>query len=171
MKRILVLDTSVLCVWLKVPGKSRCSTWRDSTTGLGYKQIDNLLKREEEKGSTFVLPMAAIIEAGNHISQADKRRYEVASELARVITKTARADTPWAAFTDQGALWSSDGLMALANEFPQLAARRLSLGDATIKNVAEYYARAGWEVQILTCDRGLQSYEPESKPLTPRRRL
>jgi hypothetical protein len=170
MKSILVFDTSVLCVWLKVPGKSRCATFRNNPSGLTHSQISELVQREEQRGTTFVLPLAAIIETGNHISQASKLRYEIASCFADLIRKSAQADTPWAAFTDQATLWNVRRLVELSETFPDFAASRFSIGDVTIKAVAEYYAQAGWSVRILTCDSGLQAYEPAEPPPTPRRR-
>lgn len=60
-------------------------------------------------------------------------------------------------------------LVKLANHWPVLAASGLSIGDATIKDVAEYYTDAGYQVEILTGDHGLKAYEP--KPTNnPRRR-
>jgi hypothetical protein len=61
-------------------------------------------------------------------------------------------------------------LKSLADDWPNLAARGVSIGDATIKTVAEYYARAGYEVEILTGDLGLKAYQPAQPTLTPRRR-
>ena len=48
--------------------------------------------------------------------------------------------------------------------------QKLSLGDATIKDVAYYYAQMGYSVEILTGDRGLKAYEPSVPPEIPRRR-
>lgn len=51
------------------------------------------------------------------------------------------------------------------------AAKGIAIGDATIKEVAEYYASAGFEVEIFTGDARLKSYQPVSKAkLVPRRR-
>ena len=46
----------------------------------------------------------------------------------------------------------------------------LSLGDVSIKNVAEYYAKSGFQVEILTADAGLKTYEPSIAIAIPRRR-
>jgi hypothetical protein len=83
---------------------------------------------------------------------------------------TADNQTPWAAFTQQSELWNSEQIKQLADEFPQLATQKLSLGDASIKRVADYYAKSGYEVEILTGDGGLKSYEPAKPPLIPRRK-
>jgi hypothetical protein len=76
---------------------------------------------------------------------------------------------PWAAFADQSQLWTPQKLKELADKWPDLAARNLSMGDATIKNVAEYYAQMGCQVEILTADEQLKSYQP-IYPEKPRRR-
>jgi len=170
MRRILVFDTSVLCVWLKVPGKSRCTTFRDTGGELSYTLIQKLIEKEEKEGSTFVLPLAAIIETGNHIAQAKGDRFSVATAFVDLIRKTADAHTPWAAFTEQAGLWDGVQLKEIARDFPRQASAKFSIGDMTIKRVAEYYAKAGWHVSILTCDRGLQAYEPAVEPRKPRRR-
>ena len=45
-----------------------------------------------------------------------------------------------------------------------------SLGDASIVDVANYYASAGFAVEIFTGDQGLKAYEPPTLPVIPRRR-
>lgn len=86
------------------------------------------------------------------------------------MAQAADERTPWAAFTDQSVLWDADGLKKLATEWPSLAAQKISIGDATIKTVAEYYAKLGCQVEILTGDEGLKSYEPTVSVPIPRRR-
>ncbi len=51
-----------------------------------------------------------------------------------------------------------------------LALQKLSLGDTTIKDVAEHYAQMGNDVEILTGDQGLKAYEPVKPVQVPRRR-
>ena len=166
-RKVLILDTSVLCCRLKVPGKEEAGPGHDRWN---YARINQLLTREQQYGSTFVLPMATLIETGNHIAQASMQRYERATELADLLREVADGTTPWAAFTDQSTLWQSENLRALAESWPLLAAGGTSIGDATIKDVAEFYASAGFKVEILTGDQGLKAYEPISPPLIPRRR-
>ena len=166
-RRVLILDTSVLCCWLRVPGKEEAGPIDDRWD---HARIQKLLAEAERKGGTFVLPLASLIETGNHIAQAPKERYETARRLAQHLRDAADANNPWAAFTEQADLWQADKLKSLAEAWPSLAAQRLSMGDATIKDVAEYYARVGYEVEILTGDAGLKSYQPASPPSIPRRR-
>lgn len=51
-----------------------------------------------------------------------------------------------------------------------LAERKLSIGDATIKNAANYYAAMGCTVKIFTGDLDLKSFEPAEPAEIPRRR-
>ena len=166
-KRILVIDTTVLCCWLKIPGKDTAGLKNDRWD---FQRIDDLLMIEGAQGSTFVLPIATLIETGNHISQSIGDRYDLASQLMNRLNSAVTAESPWTAFGDQSALWDVDGLQALSEEWPPLAAAGLSIGDATIKAVADYYAIAGFDVQILTGDDGLRAYQSNRSVEIPRRR-
>lgn len=166
-RKVLILDTSVLCCWLKVPGKEIAGPEDDRWD---HARIERLLNQERSQGSTFVLPMATLIETGNHIAQAPANRFERATELATHLRNVTEANTPWAAFTEQSPLWDKENLCALADSWPALAAGGITIGDATIKDVAEYYAGAGFAVEIITGDLGLKAYEPAKPVLIPRRR-
>jgi len=167
-RKILIMDTSILCCWLRVPGKETAGSGNDKWTP---DRIEKRINEEMERNSTFVLPVASLIETGNHIAQAPSRRYECATKLAEYIVATADNQSPWAAFTNQSALWETEQLKNLAKKWPDLAKQGVSIGDATIKDVAEYYAKPGWQVEILTADAGLKAYEPQhSPPRQPRRR-
>jgi hypothetical protein len=167
-RKILVIDTSILCCWLEVPGKETCGT---SENQWDYTRVQQLLDEEEKQGALFVLPLATIIETGNHIAQAAKDRYECAQKLVDIIRKALDKQSPWVQFSEQAELWTTQELHKLIAEWPNLANQRVSIGDATIKTVAEYYARVdGWEVEIVTGDAGLKSYEPAKPVRVPRRR-
>lgn len=100
-RKVLILDTSVLCCWLQVPGKKNAGPADDLWD---HARIERLLAEERRNGSTFVLPIATLIETGNHIAQAPARRFECATALAAHLRDAADASTPWAAFTDQSPL-------------------------------------------------------------------
>ncbi|HEU4965797.1 MAG TPA: hypothetical protein VFV52_18460 [Bacilli bacterium] len=173
MSKVLVLDTSMLCCWLQVPGKDTCvapdGKW-------DFDRVNEKIQAEKEENTTFVIPLAAIIETGNHIAQAKTgNRYEVACKLAEIMRQTAESLSPWAAFDNQSHFWKGDGLKQLASEFPEKANEKISIGDLTIKSVADYYSKMGgiYKVEIFTADAGLKAYEPVSKtpPIPqPRRR-
>ena len=167
MARVVVFDTSVLCVWLKVIGKETCGKEGDHWD---HARVEMLIEKETESRSTFVLPLATIVETGNHIAQAPDRKYDTAKELMTLLKLTLDEEEPWAAFSHQAGLWGQRNLENLIVSWPDLAASGLSLGDATIKNVAEFYANTGAEVMIATGDQGLKAYEPIAPPRIPRRR-
>jgi hypothetical protein len=167
MRKVLILDTSILCVWLDVPGMAECGPAGDKWE---RTRVANKIRSEEQDTTTFVLPLASIIETGNHIARAAHSRYERGELLADLMKKSANQETPWAAFSEQSVLWSPEKLVALANTWPSLATRKFSLADATIKDVAEYYAQMGYRVEILTGDTGLRAYEPATPPEIPRRK-
>lgn len=167
MRKVLIIDTSILCVWLEIPGMLDCG--RDSDKW-NKDRIDAKIESEKKNSTTFVLPLATIIETGNHIAQAAHSRRERALLLAEIMKDSANQKTPWAAFSEQSTLWSPEKLIMLADAWPELANQKLSLGDTTIKDVAEYYASMGYQVEILTGDEGLKSYEPAAPVEMPRRK-
>ncbi len=167
-QKVLIIDTSILCVWIGIPGKETCGSEADRWD---KERVANLLDNETEAGATLVLPLASIIETGNHIAQSkSNQRRELAQSLAEKMRMAADEETPWAAFTDQQNLWDPTGLKNLAAEWPNLAVQGISLGDATIKSVAERYAKLGYHVEILTGDNGLKSFEPVEPSRLKKRR-
>lgn len=165
-KNVLILDTSILCVWLRVPGKETCGS---GAACIDFVKVDHEIQTAVQMQYTLVLPLATIIETGNHIAHAP-RAFERASDLAVLMESAANESTPWAAFSDQQTLWSADGLKDLALKWPNLAARKLSIGDATISEVADYYAKMGCSVEIYTGDEGLKKHHIITTPIQPRRR-
>jgi len=167
VRKVLIIDTSILCVWLAVPGKDTCGL---DDNRWDKQRVDQTIQDELQAQTTFVLPLAALIETGNHIAQAPAYRFERGQALADLLCKAADSETPWAAFSEQSSLWSPEKLKYLADTWPELAAQKLSLGDATIKDVADYYAQMNYVVEILTGDQGLKAYQPSVPPDVPRRR-
>lgn len=165
-KKVLILDTSVLCCLFNVDGKETCGPNNDKWN---TKRIEDLLK--VEKSATVVLPLASIIETGNHIAQAGARRFETAQAFCDKLKLVADGEIPWAAFSQQAELWSTESLHTIATEWPNYAKAGISMGDLTIKNVAEYYSKSGMTVEIITGDQGLKAYQPSTPALVPRRRL
>ena len=51
-KKVIIIDTSVLCVWLQLPGKETAG--KDNS--LTYELVENFIKEETGKGATLVLP-------------------------------------------------------------------------------------------------------------------
>lgn len=165
--RVLVIDTSVLCCWLRIPGKDTAGPDDDLWTP---ERVELLLDEATTAGATLVLPLAVLIETGNHIAQCNGDRYALAGLLAQLLVDAVSGNSPWVPFAGQDTLWEEEGLLRLADTWPALAARRISIGDATIKDVAEFYAESGLEVEIVTGDMGLRAYTPMAPVAQPRRR-
>ncbi len=90
MKKVLIFDTSILCVWLDVPGMDSCGPDQDKWD---KARVQQKIEEEQVNKATFVLPLATIIETGNHISQAKQSRRERAVELAELMKKSADQQT------------------------------------------------------------------------------
>lgn len=166
-KKVLIFDTSVLCVWLKVPGKETCGSEENRLT---FDVVNAKIEKEKSQGTTFVLPIASIIETGNHIAHSTGDRHVVGHAFADIISATADQISPWAAFTEQSELWKKENLKVLAERWKESVISGQSLGDASIVDVANYYASAEFEVEIFTGDEGLKAYEPSTTVVKPRRR-
>jgi len=166
---VLIFDTSLLCCWLNIPGMAPVGTKSDVWTP---HRIDGLVNSAIANGSTVVLPLATIVETGNHISQARSERFKHATNFASYLRKCAsETEFQWAAFIQESEPWTADGLLKLADEWPKVAESKFSIGDWSIRHVADYYSQAGCEVRILTSDGMLKSYEPKRPVRAPRKRL
>ena len=167
MKKVLLIDTSILCLHLDIPGKNTAKHW-DKTS------VADKIKAETEKNTEFVLPLATIIETGNHIAQIRSghkdARYQRASELIELLKKSARQESPWVASLGQHELWKMDELAKTLNDWPTLAAAEQSIGDRTIILLAEFYQKRGYLVEIFTDDEQLKSYTPTSRKKITRRK-
>jgi len=131
--------------------------------------LDVFISEEEQKGTTFVLPLASLIETGNHIAQAKGcDRYKLAQKLTNILSKVIDARSPWAEFSKL--FCEKENLKKLVDDFPTFAAQGIGVGDATIKQVADYYSLMGYMAEIVTGDAGLKSYEPAKPTMIPRRR-
>lgn len=165
MKKVLIVDTSILCVWLKVPGKETCGP---STSLITYEKVSKKIEQEKSEGTTFILPLATIIETGNHIAHSAGDKKTMGDEFAQMMIDSADENSPWAAFTEQSSLWKPDNLKKLAERWKKSVVAGQALGDASIVDVVRYYTDLGYEVEIFTGDMGLKAYEPTVE--IPRRR-
>ena len=166
-QKVMVLDTSVVCCWLDVPGKETAGSREDVWNA---DRVNVLLDNSIAEGATLVLPLATLIEAGNHISQAPRSRFEIAVRLMDCLRMSLNSESPWVAFVDQVELWGNENLGRIAEDWPAHAASKHSIGDATIKRVADYYSLAGFDVEIVTADAALGAYSPAKPSAKPRRR-
>lgn len=65
-RKVVILDTCLACVWLEVPSKEVVGAANDLwDTGRVQREITALT----HEGYEIVLPIAVMIEMGNHIAQ------------------------------------------------------------------------------------------------------
>ncbi|MFN6476323.1 hypothetical protein [Nostoc sp. DedQUE07] len=167
MIKVLLIDTSLLCVWLQVPGRETAGNneWN-------FERVNQKIQAEIANSTTLVLPLASVIETGNHIAQAKIKtinKFPTAQKFAEIITYAADETTPWAAFSEQIVLWEAAALKSLAAQFPIQAVQETSMGDASIVILGWHYHQKGFHVEFLTDDDKLKSQEPPP-PQPPTRR-
>lgn len=167
MRKVLIIDTSLFCVWLQIPGMEYCGTDNDKWD---YQRVNNCIQEEIRQGTILVLPLATLIETGNHIAKANTKRRETAQALAKIMNYAADETSPWMAFGEQFEVWGTDKLKELAAEWPDKATEKISIGDATIKKVGDFYAtKKDFQVEFLTAEKQLKAQEPPPKTQKKRR--
>lgn len=165
-RKIIIMDTSILCVWLKVPGKEVAG----KNGAFTYEYVANHIKSEVDQGAKLVLPLASLIETGNHIAHCKGDKQPSADNMARMINDVADGKAPWMAVDSQNRLWEGEELKQLANKWNEtVISESQSIGDAAIVKVAEAYA-SQFEVEIFTGDGGLKNYEYKIVGQRPLRR-
>ena len=169
MKKIIIIDTSILCVWLKVPGKDTCGSGKST---INYVKVKEIIDTAIGNGATLVLPLASIIETGNHISQASGDKYHISNAFCEQINASIDETTPWAAFSQQSDLWQGENFKNVLQKWQERVNTNHSLGDASIVEVAKFYSEIpNTNVEIFTGDEGLKAYQQmKDKPVIPRRR-
>ena len=155
MAKILIIDTSIMCVWLKVPGMETTGKNNEYT----YDIVAQHIEEERAKGTKLLLPIATIIETGNHIAHANGNKEQSIKELSSMIISSAKGEMPWIAIDMQHSLWNVDNLSVLVEEWKKtVLTENQSIGDAAIVQIAQQFAPT-CEVEIFTGDGGLKNYE------------
>lgn len=187
-RKVAILDTCLACVWLEVPRKEVVGADNDLWD---TERVQCEITERTREGYEIVLPIAVMIEMGNHIAQIKQdKRVEYIERFRSMMSDALAGTSPWILFNNQNELWKRDRLMPLIDTWKTLneQGEKHSLGDVSILDIATYYRNAGYEVKILTADRLLKAYEQvdlghispqtssafehlvEDKPLVPRRK-
>lgn len=153
--RTWFIDTSVLDHLVNVPGWSKEGEEREC--------VLRTLKERTEAGHTFLLPITAVVETGNHICQVKSGDRRAAAErFANILHMVVNKQSPWVLDEVQ---WDGDFLRAFLDgggtgeSWIDLASRGVGGGDLSVLVERwQYCERAGLEVSavgIWTLDREL----------------
>ena len=160
MSSIFLIDNSIFLNMINVPS---CNQDREV--------VLEDFKTYSQSNCTFLLPMATIIETGNHIAQnGDGRvRRQVASRFVEMIKAAFKGEAPWqpTEFPD------TTKILEWIDEFPELAGQNktphkqegTSFGDLSIiaefnKLCKRFPAR---EIYIWSLDQDLKNYYQKPK--------
>ncbi len=127
-----------------------------------HDRVNKKIDEETAAGTLLVLPLASIIETGNHIAQIKRQdRMDYVQQFAQHIQNCIDGNTPWVAYNEQNRLWEGQHLKAIADRWVEMndKGETHSLGDVSILDVATAYRKAGFQVKILTADKLLKAYE------------
>lgn len=167
-RKVIILDTSILCVWIGVPGMDRIE--KKGEDPISQTDVEEKIKKEIADGTRIVLPLASVIECGNHITQIkgeDPKKY--IDKFADFILKSIEGHEPWDIFTNQTNLFDEDNFKGLVEKWRELSMSGISMGDASIIQVAQHYNSKNLTVEIYTGDTGLKAFEPApQKEILPR---
>ena len=171
--KLIVIDTSIFCLYFDISGKNTHETETPAS-------VKETIERETEAGAKMVLPFAVIIETGNHIAHISDGniRHTKVHEFTTFVTDCLDGNRPWISFNGQDSLYTLDKMKELLEKWKGRAISGDSIGDVSITAIAEFYAGAmpNYEVLIYTLDKGLRAYSPSPAnellivPAPPRRK-
>ena len=172
MRKNLILDTNILCAWLQIPGYEVAQAKDKSPIESQTKaDIDAKIDQTIADNGLLVLPLATIIETGNHISQAKQGKFshrDLAQSFKALIHKALdENELHWVLFTRNVELfWGEDAVSKLIEEWFETVERKLSLADVSLLAVAEYYWKEQpyWETEVYTVDEGLFNLVNSKRP-------
>lgn len=158
-KKVLIVDTCLACVWMQVPEMEVAGSDDDRWD---YARVNKKIESEVAAGALLVLPLASIIETGNHITQIKNTdRMPFVSVFAEKIRRSIDGDSPWVAYSKHKTLWEDEHLKKVIDRWEAMNKEhgKHSLGDVSILGVATVYRSMGYDVEILTADKLLKAYE------------
>jgi hypothetical protein len=145
---ICLIDTSVLCNIVKVPGK--CQQFSQAVADL-----EKLIRDR----ATLLLPMAAIFETGNHIAHIPDGtlRRKAALKFVTQVRDALEGKSPWTPIVP----FPPGDFSEWLSEFPDHATRQIGLGDLSIIKEWERQCvlHPKRRVFIWTFDGHLQAYD------------
>lgn len=152
------IDTSILVNLLDVPNMNQDA-----------ERVKQELKEAVVSGDTLILPLATIVETGNHIAHVKGDRFTLGEKFAQCLVKTANDEAPW---KFNGQQWSKEDLLYMAKQVPDFAAMGIGVGDISIikeyENFKERTPGIG-HIMIWSMDDHLQAYEEDMTTVSRRK--
>ena len=146
---IALIDTSVFCNVIPVPG-------RDQARTAVLVQFERLITAR----TTLLLPMAAVLETGNHIAhmrEGGHLRRTAARNFCKLVSDAIDGIAPWVPTP----FWEVEILQEWLREFPGHALQGRGMGDLSIVKEWERECSIHRErrVFIWSLDAHLSSYD------------
>ena len=145
------IDTSILLNILEIPGRSQ-----------KRQMVLQQMKDFTAAGDKFILPLATIIETGNHIAHIDdgNMRRNCAERLSITIKEVLSNTLPWA--YNKGEL-NDDDLRKIAERFPNYAQQQ-SMGFGDLSILTEYLRykdkhKRNFRVNLWSLDEHLCAFD------------
>lgn len=148
MNKVHFIDTSVLTNLLNVPGKNE-----------RYNEAKKEYEILARAGDSFVLPIAVLVETGNHIAHASNgsARRDCALKLVTIVEKAIKAEDNWNIVPSIPV----EVMSRIMEQFPDKAMAATGFGDVSIVEQFEEYWKSKQpigEMRIWSFDMHLSSY-------------
>jgi hypothetical protein len=119
MSAIVLVDSSVFLNILDVPDRNQC---RDDV----FARLSELI----DTGAHLFIPMAAIVEVGNHIAHVKNgtQRRAAAERFVREVRSALDNQAPWKPVNFP----TNQEVLGWLDAFPESATRRVGMGDLSI---------------------------------------
>lgn len=155
------IDTSIMCNLLEIPGK--CSD---------KEKVKQEWKAVLDRKETLILPLATIVETGNHIAHiADGHvRRTIAMKFKEYLTKTAESKAPWTLY---GNALDEEEIKYIAENMESYILSQVGIGDMTIIYAYQKYLEdslAIGTVMIWSMDDHLAAYRQDNVSMQRRRK-
>ena len=149
---ICLIDTTVFCNIVGIPGRDQ-----------DRSRILRLLEEHIQDGTALLLPMAAIIESGNHVARSGdgSQRRQTAKRFVKHVLAAINGMAPWVATP----FFEQDELRKWLACFPDHAMKGVGLADLSIiqefaRQCRQFPAR---RVFIWSLDKHLGGYNRPAK--------
>lgn len=148
MKAVAIVAPSIFCEFLNIPNMN-------SSKEEVFKEFERLVSND----TSFLLPMAAVYETGNHIAQLPdgRNRRRFAQSFVKQVQKAINGDAPWQIIQvptiAEIGMWLS--------QFPDGAMQGVGMGDISIiKEWEKAIKRTPYiRVFIWSLDKDLMGYD------------